>query len=125
MDQQALAQFEAVQQALQSLDAQLNRIEEQAMDLRRAKSTLEAVAEGAESLIPIGGGLHLRASIPAGNVVTPIGAGYAADLDLETAKAQLDGRIAEADALLQQRQQEAERLAQQAQQLANQLQSQD
>ncbi len=125
--QDLMAQFEAVQQALQQVDAQLGRIEEQAIDLRRAIATLEALEENAgdqETLVPIGGGVHVRARVSSDRaVVNPIGRGYAADVDLATAKAALEARSKEAEGLLQQKSQEAQRLATTAQRIAQQLQA--
>jgi prefoldin alpha subunit len=126
-DGQALmAQFEAGQQALQNMEAQLTRLEEQSIELRRALSTIEAVQAGAESaLIPIGGGVHVRASIPAGvSFVTPVGAGYAADVDAEAAQQRLRERLAAAEKAFQGRSAEAEKLASQVRAIATQLQSQ-
>ncbi len=125
--QDLMAQFEAVQQALQQVDGQLGRIEEQALDLRRAIATLEALQETTgdqETLVPIGGGVHVRARITSERaVVNPIGRGYAADMDLDGAKAALEARAQEAEGLLTQKTQEAQRLASMAQRLAQQLQS--
>lgn len=117
-----MAQFQAAQQALQALDAQMARIEEQLMELRRAHSTLDNISSSTDSLIPIGGGLHIRATVGDGPVVTPIGGGYAADMDREAALAHLDSRAKEAEQLLQQRSTEAQNLSQQLQSLAGRLQ---
>ncbi len=122
-----MAQFEAVQQALQQVDGQLARIEDQAIDLRRAIATLEALAEATgeqETLVPIGGGVHVRARITAERpIVNPIGRGYAADVDLDGALQALAARAKEAEQLLAQKSQEAQRLAATAQRIAQQLQS--
>lgn len=119
--QQAMAQFEATQQALQNLEMQLGRIEEQAIELRRALSTLDAVGD-APALVPIGGGVHVPARLADGPVISPIGAGYAAEMSVEEAKAMLEERIQEAESLFRSRSQDAERLAKQARQLAQQAQ---
>ncbi len=121
-----MAQFEAVQQALQQVDSQLVHIEEQAMDLRRAIATLEAIGESDEheTLVPIGGGVHVRARVTSDRpVVNPIGRGYAADVDIATAMSTLEARAKEAETLLQQKTQEAQRLASMGQRIAQQLQA--
>lgn len=126
-EQDTMARFEMVQQALQTVDAQLARIEEASIDLRRAMSTLDAISDAdgeQETLVPIGGGLHIRARVDASQaIVTPIGRGYAADMDVAAAREALAERAASTDKLLQERSQEAERLAAEARRLANQLQS--
>ncbi len=127
-DQQAMARFEMLQQALGNVDAQLARIEQQVMDLRQAQATLDGISEAGEqpALIPIGGGLHIRATLaPDAPVVTPVGRGYAADMDVEAATQGLKERIEEAEKLMRQKTQEAESLAAQARTLAQQLQSEE
>lgn len=122
-----MAQFEAAQQRLQALDARMGRLDQAARELRSARETLTAMegAEGEqETLVPIGGGVHLRARVdPSQLVVAPLGRGYAADRGLEAAKAAIQERLDETTQALEADNQEAQQLAQSAQQLAQQLQS--
>lgn len=123
-EQELMARFEMVQQALQRVDAQLAHLEDNAMDLRRAMSTLEALGGKQEALIPIGGGVHVRAHVEGDQpIVSPIGRGYAADRDKEGARQDLQKRLEEAEQAIQAHAQEAERLAAAARQIASQLQS--
>lgn len=123
--QEAMARFEMLQQALSQVDGQLARIEQQVMELQQARATLDGLSEAGDqpALIPIGGGLHIRAHlVPDAPVVNPIGRSYAADMDVDAARQALTERIEEAEKLMRQKTQEAETLASQARQLAQQLQ---
>lgn len=122
--QQLIAQYEATQAQLQQVDARLGRLEELLLEQRRAAQTLEGLGGEQEALVPIGAGLHVRARV-AGDapVVTPLGAGYAADRDLAKARASLQRRIAETQGALETASQQADRLAQTLQGLGMRLQS--
>ncbi len=122
--QELMTRFEMLQQALSSIDGQLARIEQQVVDLQQAEATLEAMSEAGDqaTLVPIGGGLHVRAKLVGGPVVTPVGRSYAADMDLDAAKEHLADRLEEAQKLMQQKTQEAETLAAQARSIAAKLQ---
>ncbi len=122
--QQVIAQYEATQAQLQQLDGRLSRLEEVLLELRRSKSTLESLEGDQEALVPIGAGLHVRARIAgAAPVVTPVGAGYAADKSVDDAKAMLDAQMAETSAAMESSSAQAERLARSMQALTQKLQS--
>lgn len=122
--QQLIAQYEATQAQLQQVDARLGRLEEMLMEQRRAAETLEALGGEQEALVPIGAGLHVRARVVGdAPIVTPLGAGYATDLDLDGAQVALQKRVAETQGALETAGQQADRLAQTLQSLGMRLQS--
>lgn len=118
------AEFEAVQQRLRLVDQQLYALEQQLVEQQRALSTLESLEADQDALVPIGGGLHVRARLAGDQpVVVPVGAGYAADQDLEAAKKSLQARLAAGSDAMKRTEAEAEQLAQKAQALAAKLQA--
>lgn len=122
--QQAIAQYEATQAQLQQIDARLVRLEELLLEQRRAAETLGSLEGDQEALVPIGAGLHVRARIAGGEpVVTPLGAGYAADKTVLEAQEVLKGRMAETQAAMESASQQAEGLARNLQALGTRLQS--
>ncbi len=122
--QQIVAQYEATQAQLQQLDARLTRFEEALIELRRAKSTLESLDASQDALVPIGAGLHVRAQILGdAPVVTPLGAGYAADQSVDDAMARIDSQLTETQSAMESASSQAQSLAQSMQVLTQKLQS--
>jgi len=111
-------ELEAIQQRLRRVESQSMSLEADLQETRRALSTLESLTADQDALVPIGGGLHVRARLHGdAPIVVPIGAGYAADQDLDAAKATLQERLEATTRFLQETEAEADRLAQQGQAL--------
>lgn len=112
--QQLYAQYQQMQQQLQQVDQRLQQLEQSMMELQQAEHTLEALqAESGVSdvLVPVGGGVHLRARVdPSQEAIVPIGGGYAAEDSLEKAAAALDQRMQETRQQLEQANKDAQRL---------------
>ena len=123
MSDEAAAEFEAVRERLRQVDMQLAGLEQELAEVQRAQRTLEGLGDHA-ALLPIGAGLHVRATLQgAAPVLVPIGAGYAADRDVETARTGLATRAEQLQQLLRRVEQEAETLAGLADSLLRKLQS--
>ncbi|MCA1819456.1 MAG: prefoldin subunit alpha [Halobacteriales archaeon] len=77
---QLMAQLDLVQRELQRAERRLASLEQAMVEAQQALGTVRHLAEssGTQSvLLPIGGGLHVRAAVDAGqDVLMPIGAGY-------------------------------------------------
>jgi len=111
-------ELEAIQQRLRRVESQSMSLEADLQETRRALSTLESLTADQDALVPIGGGLHVRARLHGdAPIVVPIGAGYASDQDLDAAKATLQERLEATTRFLQETEAEADRLAQQGQAL--------
>lgn len=122
--QQAIAQYEAAQAQLQAIDGHLARLEEMLQEQQRAASTLTSLDDDQEALVPVGAGLHVRARIIGdAPVVTPVGAGYATDLDLDGARAALERRIEETRQAMSEANAKADEVARTLQALGQRLQS--
>jgi prefoldin alpha subunit len=95
---QVMAQLELVQRELSRAEGRLAALEQAMVEAQQALGTVRHLAEaqGAQSvLVPIGGGLHVRANLDAAqDVLLPIGAGYSTPgKPAEVAKA-LEERVA-------------------------------
>jgi len=114
--QQMIAQLELVQREIQRAERRLEALEQVVADAQQAASTLKALAGAKgehEVLLPIGGGVHLRARLdPKQPAVVPVGAGYATDGVLEAAAAALEKRVEAASRSFQAAVQDMERLSQ-------------
>lgn len=77
---QAMAQLDLVQRELQRAERRLAALEQAMLDAQQALGTVRHLAEskGPQAvLLPIGGGLHVHATVDATrDVLMPIGAGY-------------------------------------------------
>ncbi len=125
-DEQAYARVEQIQRDLQQLDRQSGVLEQRLMELHQAKATLEglqkATAEGLDTLVPIGGGIHVRASIdPRAQVLAPLGGDYATEATLEQALEQLAAEVESTSGVLQRVNARAEELAQAANAMIQQI----
>jgi prefoldin alpha subunit len=77
---QRMAQLDLVQRELQRAERRLASLEQAMVEAQQALGTVRHLAEAQgthQVLLPIGGGLHVRAAVDAGqDVLMPIGAGY-------------------------------------------------
>jgi prefoldin alpha subunit len=77
---QLMAQLDLVQRELQRAERRLASLEQAMVEAQQALGTVRHLAETGSSqsvLLPIGGGLHVRATVDAAqDVLMPIGAGY-------------------------------------------------
>ena len=107
------AQFEFVQRELGRVENRLEAIQDALVEANQAASTLRGLSEsaGREALVPIGAGVHVRATLATDAVVRPIGAGYATDGSIEDAQAQLQARAEALQRSFHDASAEAERLA--------------
>jgi prefoldin alpha subunit len=80
------AEFQATQRQLQAMDQRLASMESTLAQWNQASLTLSGLGGEQESLIPIGGGVRLRATLHDLPVVLDIGAGYAKELPVAEAK---------------------------------------
>ncbi len=94
---QLMAQFDLVQRQLARVDRQLQALEQALMESQQALATVRHLAESSgrqEMLLPIGGGVHVRATLDAGqSVLLPIGAGYSTDGKAADVAAALEQRL--------------------------------
>jgi prefoldin alpha subunit len=115
---QLSAQFELVQRELQRVDRRLAAIEQALVEAQQAAATVKALAEEGktvETLVPIGSGVHVKASVDAAQpVLMPLGAGYYTEDKPATVAAALAERVEALGQQFQQASEEAERLAQAA-----------
>lgn len=119
-DAQRMAmEMERTQRRLQAIDGRLGLLEQQLAELDQANTTLSGLAqvEASESLVPIGGGVRLRATVdPAAPVMLDVGAGYTHETDLASAQAAVADRLTRVRQAYQAAEQEAEELAMRFQQ---------
>lgn len=116
--EQLLAQMDLLQREMARMDRRLAALERALVDAQQAAATVQALADEkgeVEAMVPLGGGVLVRARIDAGApVLLPIGADYAT----ESAPAQVaDALRARVEALTRQFSEasaEAERIAQAA-----------
>ena len=98
-DPQLLQRFENVQRQLQNGERQMAALEANVMEIQTALGTIAAMEQGqtdGEVLLPLGGGIHVRATITAdAPVLRAIGSDTAVDGTLAEAKASLEARKTE------------------------------
>ncbi|MEK6985217.1 MAG: prefoldin subunit alpha [Candidatus Thermoplasmatota archaeon] len=123
--EQLMAQFDMVQRALARVDRQLAALEQALMESQQALGTVRHLASAAgrqEMLLPIGGGVHVRATVDAGHpVLLPIGASYSTDGAPADVAAALEARLASIQQQFSAASEEASRLSQTAAALNEQL----
>ncbi len=116
--EQLMAQFELVQRQLTRVDRQLQALEQAMMESQQALATVRHLAESSGKqamLLPIGGGVHVRAMLDAGQtVLLPIGAGYSTEGKAADVAAALEERLKSIQAQFNAASAEAERLTQTA-----------
>ena len=124
MDQELVARYEALQRTLQVADRQLASLEQELAELRRAQATLEGLDGKQDVLMPIGGGVFLRAQVDAGApVLSPLGSAYSADGPLEDAVARVRARAEHVQASFKTWSQRADELGREFQAVAGRLQA--
>jgi prefoldin alpha subunit len=122
---QLMAQFDLVQRELQRAERRLASLEQAMVEAQQALGTVRHLADSTGTqavLLPIGGGLHVRATVEAEHdVLMPIGAGYATPgKPAEVAKA-LEERVASINRAYEEAAQRADELANAAAALNEQL----
>jgi prefoldin alpha subunit len=92
-----LTLIEYYKQQLESIDVQLQYLQDALGDFQRAKMTVEQVHnadENSEILIPIGGGTFVNGSLKnTSNVLIGVGAGLVVEKTIDEAIAKLDERM--------------------------------
>lgn len=115
---QLAAQFDLIQRELQRMDRRLASLEQALIEAQQAATTVKGLAQTTgiqESLLPIGGGVHVHATIDAAKpVLLPIGAGYFTEDTAENVAGALEERVASITKSFQEASADAQRLAQAA-----------
>lgn len=115
---QLAVQFDILQRQLQAVDRRLTQLEQALVEAQQAASAVAALAEAKgpqESLIPIGSGVHLKATLdPATPVLLPVGAGYFTEGPAADVVSALQERVTAITRSFQQASEDAERMAQAA-----------
>jgi prefoldin alpha subunit len=123
--EQLLAQMEVLQREMARMDRRLTAIEGALMEAQRAAATVESMAEQSaevEALVPIGGGVHVRARLdPKSPVVLPLGAGYATEAPASEVAKALHERVESLAEQFRKASEEAERVTEAAAALNQQI----
>lgn len=112
------AEFQATQRQLQAMDQRLASMESTLAQWNQAAQTLSGLGGANEGLIPIGGGVRLRATLHDAPVVLDIGAGYAKEVPVAEAKEIILDQIGQLQAQFKAASEDAQMLAQRLQTLA-------
>ncbi len=80
------------QEQLRMLQKEIDRMSLTNLDLVNAEKTADSLVEN-ESLIPIGGGAFIKATISQTDILVPVGANYLVEMDRKAAKEVLSKRI--------------------------------
>ncbi|MEA3142977.1 MAG: hypothetical protein QOG31_301 [Thermoplasmata archaeon] len=122
---QVMAQLDLVQRELQRAERRLATLEQAMVEAQQALGTVRHLAESKELqnvLLPIGGGLHVRATVDAGqDVLMPIGAGYSTQGKAAEVAQALEERVASIGKAYEEAAQRADELANAAAALNEQL----
>lgn len=122
--QQMAAQIEELDQVIESLRAQVQRLRVEKRDVEEAIDAIDSLDEGDEVQVPLGGGAYVRAAIEnMDGIIVGIGAGYAAEREeadavavLETKAERLQEQIDETNEAIADLEAQGEELSAQAQQ---------
>jgi prefoldin alpha subunit len=122
--QQMAAQMQELDQVIEVLTAQVQRMRAERTEIKEAIDAIESLDDGDEVQVPLGGGAYVRAAIEDMDaVIVGLGAGYAAERDeaaavevLEGKADRLDEQIDEAQAAITDLEAQGEELSAQAQQ---------
>ena len=122
--QQMAAQMQELDQVIDVLTAQVQRMRAERTEIREAIDAIESLDDGDEVQVPLGGGAYVRAAIEDMDaVIVGLGAGYAAERDeaeavevLEGKADRLDEQIEEAQDAITDLEAQGEELSAQAQQ---------
>jgi prefoldin alpha subunit len=122
-----LAQLEIVQRELERAERRMAALEGALMESQQAASTVRGMSERArpaDALVPIGGGVHVRARVDGtAKLLLPIGAGYLTDATAAEALPALEARVKSITEQYRATAAEAEQLAQTAAALQQHLES--
>lgn len=122
---QVMAQLDLVQRELQRAERRLATLEQAMVEAQQALGTVRHLAEAKSVqnvLLPIGGGLHVRATVDAGqDVLMPIGAGYSTQGKAAEVAQALEERVASIGKAYEEAAQRADELANAAAALNEQL----
>lgn len=80
------------QEQLRMLQKEIDRMSLTNLDLINAEKTADSLVEN-ESLIPIGGGAFIKATISQTDILVPVGANYLIEMDRKDARGVLSKRI--------------------------------
>ncbi|MGB1697951.1 MAG: prefoldin subunit alpha [Thermoplasmatota archaeon] len=112
------AAFQATQRQLQAMDQQLASMESTLSQWNQAVETLSGLEGEQTGLVPIGGGVRIRATLHDAPVLLDVGAGYAKELSIAEAKEQLLDQIGTLKANFRTASEDAQMLAERLQSLA-------
>ncbi|MCA1819359.1 MAG: prefoldin subunit alpha [Halobacteriales archaeon] len=116
--EQLMAQMDILQREMARMDRRMAAIEQALMEAQQAAATVQALSEAkgdVEALVPIGGGVHVKARLDAGaQVLLPVGAGYATEAGAAQVAEALRQRVESLSQQFRQANEEAERVAQAA-----------
>ena len=117
------AQMEMLQRQLQGTERRLGAIEANIIELQQAAQTLRLLPEvEAKILVPLGGGVHLRATVsPADPLIRPVGGNTSVEGSRNDALATVEGRVAQLTESYQATSGAADRLATAIQEINQQL----
>jgi prefoldin alpha subunit len=110
-----MAQMDMLQREMARMDRRMASIEQALVEAQQAAATVQALADlsgSVEALVPIGGGVHVKARLDAGSpVLLPVGAEYATEAAPAQVAEALRSRVEALTAQLRQANEEAEHVA--------------
>lgn len=112
------AAFQATQRQLQAMDQRLASMESTLAQWNQAAQTLAGLGEEQEGLVPIGGGVRLRATLHDAPVLLDIGSGYAKEMSIADAREALLDQIGQLQTQFKAASEDAQVLANRLQELA-------
>lgn len=116
--QRLLEEYQVISELLSGLQAQHATVSELLDELTTALDGVRLLkSEGPDRLVHIGAGLYVGGSFSSREVLTPLGAGYHAFVDLENAERILKERIEEYSRLKTSLEENIEKLAERAAQI--------
>lgn len=125
-NQEAMMQGQQIQEQLQAVQSQKEQIGAFIQNLETGLSTLEAlqdVEEGEDVMLPVGGGVHVSASMgDPGETLVNVGSDVHIEGSLEEAIEHVEERLANVRQAHDQLEERSQQLQEQLQQLASQLQ---
>lgn len=123
--EQLMAHMDLLRREMERMDRRMAALEQALVEAQQAAATVQALADqkGAiEALVPIGGGVHVKARIDASAaIILPLGAGYATESSASQVAEALRSRVEAITQQFRQANDEAERIAQAAQAVDEQL----
>ena len=96
-----VAHYQRLQRESQAIERQLLLVEQVVEDLQRARESLDGIAGTTplEVLVPIGGGIHMTATVdPAAPVLVSLGADVLTLEDSAVARSRIDARLSQVSA---------------------------